>query len=66
MRVLLDPCQAAVVTEPGEFGWDGWTGTYMEEKPAEDVVIMLMTAQMDRDNVCSRRRIRNFIYQHIV
>lgn len=66
MRVLLDPCQAAVVTEPGEFGWDGWTGTYMEVNPAEDVVIMLMTAQIDRDNVCSRRRIRNFIYQHIV
>jgi len=54
------------VTEPGEFGWDGWTGTYMEVNPAEDVVIMLMTAQIDRDNVCSRRRIRNFIYQHIV
>lgn len=66
MRVLLDPRQAAVVTEPGEFGWDGWTGTYMEVNPAEDVVIMLMTAQIDRDNICNRRRIRNFIYQHIV
>lgn len=66
MRVLLNPQRAAVVTEPGEFGWDGWTGPYVEVNPAEDVVIMLMTSQIDRDNICNRRRIRNFIYQHIV
>lgn len=66
MRVLLSPQQAALVTDPGEYGWDGWTGTYMEVNPAEDAVIMLMTAQIDRDNYCNRRRIKNFIYQYIL
>jgi CubicO group peptidase (beta-lactamase class C family) len=63
VRVLLDPAAAGVISAPGEFGWDGWTGTFMEICPAERVQIILMTAHLDRDNTAVRKIIRNAIFR---
>lgn len=65
MRVLLEPSKAAMPVPPGEYGWEGWTGSYFEIHPVEDTVILLMTAQLDRDNFANKHKIRSLVYENI-
>ena len=66
MRVLTDPGRAMAMGSPGEYGWDGWAGTYMEIHPEEKVCALIMTAQIDRENDCARRMLRNGIYRWVL
>ena len=66
MRVLESPQEQCVVCQKGEYGWDGWAGTYMEIHPEEKVCALIMTAQIDRENDCARRMLRNGIYRWVL
>lgn len=66
MRVLESPQEQCVVCPKGEYGWDGWAGTYMEIHPQEKVCALLLTAQIDRDNNRARRMLRNGIYRWVL
>ncbi len=66
MRILENPAQQGVVCGKGEFGWDGWSGCYMAIHPEERVNLLIMTAQIDRENHCNRRKIRNYLYRYVL
>ena len=66
MRVLESPQEQCVVCQKGEYGWDGWAGTYMEIHPEEKVCALIMTAQIDRETDCARRMLRNGIYRWVL
>lgn len=63
MRMLVHPGQQGVVCGPGAFGWDGWTGPYVEMHPEKKVCFILMTAQIDCDTTPNLRKIRNRFYR---
>lgn len=40
MRVLMEPELAGLQIEPGEYGWDGWTGNYVSVSPKEQLILL--------------------------
>lgn len=62
MRIMIDPAQSLTLASKGEYGWDGWLGTYMAVDPANDMVIVLMQQLTDTGTSDLTRKIRNAIY----
>ena len=49
----------------GEYGWDGWAGSYMTVCPAEDMVLLLMQHRTESGMTPLTRKIRNIVYAHL-
>lgn len=62
MRVMTDAENAYSYGENGEFGWDGWLGTYMAIDPVNKLTILIMMQRVDAGTTEYTRRIRNLIY----
>lgn len=62
MRNMKDPGAAISLSRPGEFGWDGWMGTYMAIDPADDMFLLLMLQKVDTGTTAYTRRIRNVVF----
>ena len=65
MRVMTDSVKAGSNGTVGEFGWDGWSGTYMAVDPAENLAILYFIQRIDKDNTALRRKLRAVIYGHL-
>lgn len=65
MRVLMEPAQASSMGVAGEYGWDGWAGSYMTVCPAEDMVLLLMQHRTESGMTPLTRKIRNIVYAHL-
>ena len=63
MRVCLQPGANAGLCCEGEYGWDGWLGTYFANLPKERVTILYMTSRLNDTPEDSGliRRIRNTV-----
>lgn len=61
-RVMIDPIAGCTVGNCGEFGWDGWSGTYFEIDPIRKLVMAYFLSVVRFDMVSFRRRIRNIVY----
>lgn len=61
MRVTVDSASAFMPSNPGEYGWDGWLGTYFINDPATQVTILMMQNQKDTDGTIMGR-IRDILY----
>lgn len=61
-RVCIDPGTARAITVKGEFGWDGWLGTYMSVDIQNNLAITYMTQKVDAGTTCTTRRVKNIIY----
>lgn len=46
----------------GEYGWDGWMGTYYANDPANKITMILMTQRPGSGNTRTVRRVRNIMY----
>jgi len=65
VRVLTSQKDFGTIAPLGEFGWDGWTGTYFTIEPTEKLVI-LFWIQVSRAGTCdTARRMRNAVYGQI-
>ena len=62
MRIMKDPGAAISISRPGEYGWDGWMGTYMAINPVDDMVLLLMLQRTDTGTTAYTRRIRNIVF----
>lgn len=62
MRVMTDPGAAAGMGSMGEYGWDGWLGTYMMNDPANDLTLLIMQQLTDSGTTAYTRRIRNALF----
>lgn len=62
MRIMKDPGAAISISRTGEFGWDGWLGTYMTVDPADDMILLLMYQKTDTGTTAYTRKIRNVVF----
>ena len=61
MRVMLDPGQYAGFARRGEYGWDGWLGTYFANFPDEKMTILMMENTTDTGTATVTRKLRNAV-----
>lgn len=61
MRVCVDPGRAPGIARLGEYGWDGWLGTYFANFPAEHLTIQLCQNTTDAGTTACTRKVRNLV-----
>lgn len=64
--VVLDPVQAAMLTNAGEHHWGGAASTFFWIDPAEDLYVILFAQLMPSSTYPLRRELRTRIYQALV
>ena len=65
VRVMVNASQAMSLGENGEFGWDGWLGTYVAIDPVNKLTILLMQQRFDTGTTEYTRKIKNIIYSSL-
>lgn len=61
LRIAKKPGLSPVNIYPGEYGWDGWLGTYFCNDPANHLTIINMMQKRDAGTNCLTRKIKNII-----
>ncbi len=61
MRVMEQPGMALCNGWRGEYGWDGWLGTYFCNSPENGVTVLLFCQRRDTGTACVTRKIRNVL-----
>lgn len=61
MRIMKEPGMACHQAWPGEYGWDGWLGSYFCNSPSNNVTILLSFQLKDTGTTTLTRRLRNLI-----
>ncbi|MDD6812729.1 MAG: serine hydrolase [Lachnospiraceae bacterium] len=62
LRIMKDPGAAVSVSSKGEYGWDGWLGTYMMNDPAHNLTFLIMHQKTDSGTTAYTRRMRNVLF----
>ena len=65
VRVLTDRAGAGTIANLGEFGWDGWTGTYFCVDPAEQLVIFFWIQVACAGTSPQAKLMRNIVYGNL-
>lgn len=61
LRVCVDPGQALGLAVKGEYGWDGWLGTYFANFPDQDVTMLLFQNLTNAGTTACARKVRNVV-----
>lgn len=61
MRICQEAGRVAGLAVDGEYGWDGWLGTYFTNIPAKNMTILLMQNVTDTGTAAVTRKVRNLI-----
>jgi CubicO group peptidase (beta-lactamase class C family) len=61
MRTITESGRTGFISTPGEYGWDGWLGTYFRNIPAWDATILLGVQKANTGTDGFTRRLRNLI-----
>lgn len=66
MRVCEEESMTTLFSSKGEYGWDGWLGTFFSNEPAHGITFLLGVQQIDmsRTGVLTRR-IKNMIMSEL-
>lgn len=62
LRILVDPGASLSLGSLGEYGWDGWLGTYMMNDPADKLTLLIMQQKTNSGTTSYTRRIRNIVF----
>ncbi len=65
MRVLQKPEEANTHATAGEFGWDGWTGTYVTMNPEKELVLIYLIQRVASGTTPEVLEIKNAVYDEI-
>lgn len=65
MRILEDPGKARALARRGEYGWDGWLGTYWSNSPAADTVFLLGTQVTNSGTLPIVRKLKNIVNAYV-
>ena len=65
LRVASDPGRCNVITQKGEFGWDGWLGPYVSMDLENKLTIVMTMQRCDSGTTSLARKVRNIIYGSI-
>lgn len=61
MRVCTDPGRWPGLCRLGEYGWDGWLGSYFANFPTEKMTILSMQNTTDTGTSTAVRKVRNLV-----
>lgn len=61
MRVCDRPGEAPLLTRKGEYGWDGWLGTYFCNLPEQNLTFLLCQNVTDTGTAAVTRKCRNLL-----
>ncbi|MBE5804333.1 MAG: beta-lactamase family protein [Clostridiales bacterium] len=61
MRVCVEEGRWAGLTRLGEYGWDGWLGSYFANLPSEKLTILSMQNTTDTGTSSAMRKVRNVL-----
>lgn len=64
MRQLETPGQAGLISAPGEFGWDGWTGNYMTVDPVNDIILLYFIQRCGTGTSTLVRKLHNVTFAY--
>jgi CubicO group peptidase (beta-lactamase class C family) len=62
LRVAANPGSCNVITNKGEFGWDGWLGPYVSVDLESKITIVMTMQRCDSGTTGAARKARNIIY----
>ena len=62
LRVAAEPGRCNVITQKGEFGWDGWLGPYVSVDLANNLTFVMTMQRCDSGTTTAARQARNIIY----
>lgn len=62
LRVMKEPGLASAISGKGEYGWDGWLGTYMMNDKKNDLNFLFMMQKKDSGSTEYTRKVKNIIY----
>ena len=62
MRVMIDVGKAEGIGSVGEFGWDGWLGSYVFMDPKEDLAVIYVIQKCGGNGFRDVQVIRNIVY----
>lgn len=62
MRVMIDVEHGEGIGSNGEFGWDGWLGSYVAMDPKEDLAIIYVIQKCGGNGFRDVQVIRNIVY----
>ena len=66
MRNLVDPGQAVLYSEKGEYGWDGWLGCFFANYPESRMTILIGTQRTDCGTSALSRKLVNAVRRDIL
>ena len=66
MRIMTDEFSAEIKTSNGEFGWDGWTGTYFCANPENGIVCLCFTQIAGAGTTWQAQEIDKIVYDELV
>ena len=61
MRVCREAGKASLIAEQGEYGWDGWLGTYFANLPASGLTVLIFQNTRDTGTGRVTRCVRNLV-----
>ncbi|WP_124100285.1 serine hydrolase domain-containing protein [Ruminococcus sp. Marseille-P6503] len=62
-RVLTDPSECEGVGNVGEYGWDGWLGTYYSNDPIDKITLIYMIQRCGGFGSYPSRQMKKIIYE---
>ncbi|MBR1739368.1 MAG: beta-lactamase family protein [Ruminococcus sp.] len=62
MRMVTDRNAASTLVSDGAFGWDGWSGTYILNDPAERLAVVLFVQRAGAGTTALSRAVVNAVY----
>lgn len=65
LRVCNKPGRAQSLTRLGEYGWDGWLGTYLANFPEENMTLLVGMQKVNGGITEMTRRVRNVLLSNI-
>ena len=65
LRVAAEPGRCNVITQKGEFGWDGWLGPYVSVDLENKLTYVMTMQRCDSGTTTAARRARNIMYSSI-
>ncbi len=66
MRILEEPEKSVLRTSLGEFGWDGWTGTFFAADPANKLACLYFTQICGAGTTEEARKICSVVYDELI
>ena len=65
MRIMTDQSAAEIKTANGEFGWEGWTGTYFNANAGNGVTVLFFTQLSGAGTSWQAANISRIVYENL-